>query len=268
MLTSAVLLPLLLKVAAAALVVVAASIAAEKAGPFFGGVISTLPVSTGPAYVMLALEHDDAFIADSVLSSLVTNGTMILYLVSLVWIAPRFRLLPTLFITSTLWIVCATLLRAALDWTLSSALLLNLVCYALAWAAVRNVAPEPSTRSAERRWYDVPARALLVGVLVAAVTTTSHIIGPAATGVAAIYPIALTGLLIVMYNRLGGNAVATAMRSALLANPGFALCMLTAHLAAVPLGSATALVLALLVSLAWTGALLVWRTRPPTRRPA
>lgn len=257
-----VLLPLLIKVVAAAIVVVIASIASEKAGPFFGGVISSLPVSTGPAYVLLAMEHGDGFIAGSAMSSLVTNGAMILYLASLVRIAPRFGMAATVLISSALWIVIAVALRAAADWSLSGAIALNLACYALAYGLVRGhregTAP---TSKAGPRWYDIPARAALVGILVATVTSLSHAIGPTATGIAAIYPIALTCLTVILHQRMGGGTVAAAMRSALMTNPGLALALLTAHLMAEPLGRAAALTAALLVSLAWAGALLVWRAR-------
>ena len=82
-------LPLLIRVVAASGVVVLASLAAERVGPFFGGLIATLPVSTGPAYVLLAIDHDDAFVADAALSSVVTNLSMISFLVALVLASPR-----------------------------------------------------------------------------------------------------------------------------------------------------------------------------------
>ncbi|WP_448202903.1 hypothetical protein [Azospirillum sp. sgz302134] len=263
----AVLLPLLVKVAAAAVVVVAASIASERLGPFFGGVISTLPVSTGPAYVLLAIEHDDRFIAASALSSYVSNGAMILFLASLVRIAPRHGMAVTVLASSALWIGIAVALRSAADWTLPAAILLDLACYGMAYLLVRGRRQDAPLKKAGPRWYDIPARAVLVGVLVAAVTTLSHVIGPAATGIAAIYPIALTSLTVILHQRLGGAAVAAAMRSALITNPGFGLMLLTAHLLAEPLGRAAALSAALVVSLAWAGGVLVWRART-TRRAA
>ncbi len=257
----AVLLPLLVKVASAALVVVVASIAAEKAGPFFGGMISSLPVSTGPAYVLLAIEHDDRFIEGTALSSFVSNGAMILFLATLVRIAPRCGLFMTVLASSALWIGLAVGLRAAADWTLPTAILLNLVCYGLAFLLVRGYprAQDGPLKKAQPRWYDIPARAGLVGVLVATVTTLSHVIGPEATGIAAIYPIALTSLTVILFQRLGGTTVAAAMRSALMTNPSLAFALLTLYLMAEPFGRATALSAALAMSLAWAGGLLVWR---------
>src|SRR3712207_6913224 len=47
---------------------------------------------------------------------------------------------------------------------------------------VRGWRDEGPLKKARSRWYDIPARAALVGVLVATVTSLSSIIGPTATG--------------------------------------------------------------------------------------
>ncbi|AIB11957.1 hypothetical protein ABAZ39_08075 [Azospirillum argentinense] len=260
----ALLLPLIVKIVAAALVVVAASLAAEKAGPFYGGMITALPVSTGPAFVMLAMEHGDGFVADAALSGMVGNATIVLYLALLVRIAPRWSMPATVIASSVFWIATAATLRSAVAWTLPLALLLTLACYGIAaWAVSTPIPQDTVVRVARSRWYDIPARAGLVGLLVATVTTLSHSIGPAATGIAAVFPIALTSLTAILHGRLGGGVVAAAMRSALLTNPGLALALTTAHLLAEPAGRFVALGVALAVSLSWAGGLLVWRLRQP-----
>jgi len=253
-------LPLLLRVAAAASVVVLASLAAERVGPFFGGLIATLPVSTGPAYVLLAIDHDDPFIADTALSSVATNVTMISYLVALVLLSPRLRLPASLGGALALWIGGAVLLRLV-PWTAASAVAANLAAYGMAWWLLRRGAPEPVTRRPVSRWYDVPLRAVLVGLLVVGVTTASSLIGPTATGIGAIFPIALSSLAAIVHLRLGGAAVAATMRGAVLANPGFLLSVLTTHLLAEPAGRWWALAAGLAVSLAWSAGLLVWKAR-------
>lgn len=257
-----VLLPLLIKVVAAALVVVIASIVSERAGPSVGGIISTLPVSTGPAYLLLALEHDDRFIADSALSSLVTNTAMILFLTALVRLAPRLGMVATVGLASALWIGVSVVLRALGPWSMAASVTINLAAYGLAALLVRQAVEHSAPLSRPvSRWYDIPARAVLVGVLVASVTTASHIIGPTATGIAAIYPIALTSLAVILHSRLGGTAVSAAMRSALVTNPGFLLCVIAAHLTAEPLGRYVALSIALVVSVGWAVGVLAVRRR-------
>ena len=67
-------LALAIKMAVAALFVIAATVTAERAGAAIGALVATLPVSAGPAYVFLALDHDAAFIAQSALASLALNA--------------------------------------------------------------------------------------------------------------------------------------------------------------------------------------------------
>ena len=61
---------LALRMAVAAIFVVTASVVTERSGPVIGALIATLPISAGPAYVFLALDHDAAFIAEGALASL------------------------------------------------------------------------------------------------------------------------------------------------------------------------------------------------------
>src|SRR5262249_890233 len=69
-----------LKMAVTALFVSAATIVAERLGPTVGALVATLPVSAGPVYVFLALDHDAAFISASAVASLALNTATALYL--------------------------------------------------------------------------------------------------------------------------------------------------------------------------------------------
>jgi hypothetical protein len=50
--------------------VVSASVITERSGPVIGALVATLPISAGPAYLFLSLDHDAAFIAEGALASL------------------------------------------------------------------------------------------------------------------------------------------------------------------------------------------------------
>src|SRR6185437_989441 len=67
-------LTLVVKMAITAGFVLAATITAERAGPLVAGLVATLPISAGPAYVFLALDHDAHFIAQSAVASLAVNA--------------------------------------------------------------------------------------------------------------------------------------------------------------------------------------------------
>src|SRR5205814_1859082 len=66
-----------LRMAIAAAFVVSASIVTERSGPVIGALVATLPISAGPSYVFLALDHDAAFIAEGALASLPINAATI-----------------------------------------------------------------------------------------------------------------------------------------------------------------------------------------------
>src|SRR5438270_9806528 len=80
---------LLLRMAIAAAFVVSASSIAERSGPAIGALVATLPVSAGPSYVFLALDHDAAFIAQGALSSLPVNAATIFMCQTYVVLAQR-----------------------------------------------------------------------------------------------------------------------------------------------------------------------------------
>ena len=71
------LLTLALRMAITAAFVVTASVITEKSGPVIGALVATLPISAGPSYVFLALDHDAAFIAEGALASLPINAATI-----------------------------------------------------------------------------------------------------------------------------------------------------------------------------------------------
>ncbi|HVG50998.1 MAG TPA: hypothetical protein VM867_05135, partial [Xanthobacteraceae bacterium] len=72
-------LSLVLKMAVTAAFVVVATVAAERSGPLIGGLITTLPISAGPVYMFLALDHNTQFLADTALGSLAVNPVIAVY---------------------------------------------------------------------------------------------------------------------------------------------------------------------------------------------
>jgi hypothetical protein len=82
-------LVLAVKMAISAGLVVAAAAIAERAGPLLGALVATLPISAGPAYVFVSLDHGPAFIAASALASLVMNAATTLLALTYVLLAQR-----------------------------------------------------------------------------------------------------------------------------------------------------------------------------------
>jgi len=252
---------LAVKMAITAGLVVAVAAIAERAGPLLGALVATLPISAGPAYVFVSLDHGPAFIAASALASLVMNAATALLALTYVLLAQhrggRLRLATALGV----WLASALLLRT-LPWTLGGAVALNGVVVALG-VPITQALPHPPMPPLVRRRYDVPARAALVALLVACVVGLSAQLGPVLTGILAVFPVVLTSLILIFEPRIGARPTAALIAQAIPGLGGFAVALAVLHGAAVPLGAPAALALALAVSLSCNLALFIGLRRRP-----
>lgn len=251
------LLSLLLKAATTAFIVVAASLVAERSRPFIAALVLALPVSTGPAYVLLALDHDAAFIARAALSSLAGNVAIVPAALAYAFLARRGAGLATAFAGMVAAWLAGVLAVKAFDWTIGSALILNLVVFAAAaaitWSWRGGEKPPPM----RRRWFDIPLRATIVVSVVVGVILVSERVGPAATGMAALFPASFSSFILLMHRRLGGPAVAAAFVNGMTMIFGFTGYLLVMHLFALRGEVWTGMAIGLCIPLAWSAILLV-----------
>jgi hypothetical protein len=243
------LLSLALRMAVAAAFVIAASIITERSGPAIGALVATLPVSAGPSYIFLAIDHGDDFIAQSALASLPMNAATILMCLVFVHLARHRGMLISLAAGIAVWFVFAALVRA-FQWTLLAGILLNVAALGICLPLVQRfrAAKMPLIT---RRWFDIPLRAALVATLVAIVVTLSNIVGPRVSGAIALFPVVFTSLILILQPRIGGPATAAVLANGQWGLIGFGTAIVVLHLAALPLGRAAALSLALAVCVAW-----------------
>lgn len=258
----AVWLTLALRAGVTAAIVITAAVIAERAGPRWGGLVASLPVAAGPAYVMLALQHPPQFIADAALGSMAANPATVAFGTVFVLLVVRHGLLVALPLGLLAWLGTLLMIRAAAPGTLG-VVALNLVAHMAGILLTRRqmhlVASGVKPRG--RPWFELPARAVLVGGLVATVVTASYALGPVLSGIGAVIPVTYTSLLLVVTPRQGREAAAAVMASGLRGFAGFSAGFLALHLLAVPLGSAGGMVAALAVMLAWSGGILLLRRR-------
>src|SRR5689334_6481908 len=127
---TAFLLTLVLRMVITAAFVVTASVITEKSGPVIGALIATLPISAGPSYVFLALDHDAAFIAEGALASLPINAATIFLGLTYVVLAQRHGALLRCLVAVAVWLTLATIIRSV-QWTLADGLIANVVAYAI-----------------------------------------------------------------------------------------------------------------------------------------
>ncbi|QWG23304.1 hypothetical protein KMZ93_25810 [Bradyrhizobium sediminis] len=253
-----------LRMAITAAFVVTASVITERSGPVIGALVATLPISAGPSYVFLALDHDADFIAEGALASLPINAATIFLGLTYVVLAQRRSALVSCAVALAVWIALASVIRM-FQWTLLAGLIANAVTFAICVPLLqgyRHVKMPLITR----RWYDVPLRAGLVATLVATVVTTSGWVGPRISGIIALFPIVFTSLMLILHPRIGGPATAAVIANGAWGLMGFGIAVAVLHLAALRFGSTVALSLALMTCIGWNLGLWWWGRRKLVRQ--
>ncbi len=258
---------LLMKMAVAAAIVVSCSLLAERSGPLLAAMIATLPISAGPVYVFLALDHDAAFIAGSVLGSMNSNlanaGLSLVY----VLLAQRFGTVICLAAALLTWLLIVSALQR-LAWPFVVALAVTPIVFLTLHRIVRPYLAARPAITPRRPWYAIPLRAAAVAMLAGTVTTISARVGPAWSGVLATFPIVLSSLIAILQPRIGGPASAAVIANGVLGLLGFGFALALVHVTAVPLGSWAALGLGLLVCILWNlGLMALARISAGRKRP-
>lgn len=247
------------KIAAAAAIVVAASRATERAGPLLGSMIATLPVSAGPAYVFLALDHGAAFISESARMSVAATAATAAFVAAHAVAAQRYATPACVALATLSWLAVALALQLR-EWSFVEACLLYASSFLVAILTLRRYAVVVEAPAVPKARFDLALRALLVAGVVVATNFASHAFGPAMAGVLATYPVVFTSLVLILQPRCGGRFTASVLVNGLKGLLGFGLALAVLHLAAARMSATAALLIALGVSLGWNSALLA-RTR-------
>jgi hypothetical protein len=246
-------LTLALRMAVTAAFVVSASVITERSGPVIGALVATLPISAGPSYVFLALDHDAAFIAEGALASLPVNAATIFLALTYVVLAQRRSALVSCAGAVTVWVALVALARSV-HWSLAGGLLANAVAFAICLPLLRRFR-HVKMPLFTRRWYDIPLRASLVATLVATVVTLSRWVGPSVSGTIALFPVVFTSMMLILHPRIGGPATAAVLANSGWGLLGLGIAIAVLHAAALQFGSAIALSLALATCVSWNLAL-------------
>jgi len=256
-------LTLVLRMAITAAFVVSASVITERSGPVIGALVATLPISAGPSYVFLALDHDAAFVAEGALASLPINAATILLGLTYVLLAQRRGVLVSAGAAVAVWITLASLIRAV-PWTLAGGLIANAIAFAICVPLLQRYRHVKMPRVA-RRWYDIPLRASLVATLVATVVTLSGWVGPKISGIIALFPAVFASMMLILHPRIGGPPTAAVLANSAWGLMGFGLGVAVLHVGASQFGSAIGLSLGLATCVSWN-LVLWWNGRRRTAR--
>jgi hypothetical protein len=247
---------LALKMALTAAIVVGASVAVERSGPFIGALIAALPTAAGAAYIILAVEHPAAFVADSAVGSAAGNAVVAVFALTYTLLAQRHGIVLSIGVATLVWFAAAAATRLV-HWTPLTAFVLNAAIFAVTIPlSARYRAPAVPRDRIERTRYDLLLRAATAATVVAIVTTASHRIGSFASGMFAVFPIVMGSFVVVLHPRVGGKAAGAVLAHAQPALIGLGLGFLGIHYLAVPVGVWWAYLAGLAITVAWSS--LLW----------
>lgn len=260
-------LALVAKAALTAAIIVSASLIVERGGPFLGAMIASLPTSVGAAFIIMAFEHTPQFISNAALGSLAANPAGVTFAAVYALLARRHSLAVSLGAAVMTWLAFAGALQVFhLDFW--HAIALNLVVTAICVPLTGSARRATFKKAVAPPWiYDIPLRVAAVVAFVMVLTTASSSIGDFASGVFAVFPMALSSFIVILYLRIGGPATSNVVAHAQVPLIGFIPTFAAVYLLATVIGVWWSLLIALGCSFAWNAMLWLWRARFSARLP-
>lgn len=255
------------KLASTAIVVLLATLIAERVGAFVGAMIVALPISAGPAYLFLALDHDAAFIAESARVSLGVNALVPPFLLIAAYVIRKAGLIAALAAGFAVWGGGAFMVLAT-PLSLMVAVLLNIISFIICLPLSRPLLTQPPSQALRRGYIDIIVRMVAVIAVVGTAIIVGRRLGPEAAGIAAVAPVVWTSLSVIIYARSGGAACSAIMANGIGGMIGFVMALPAVALLAGPLGWPLAFIVALALCVAWSTGLTFARPYIPLYRIA
>ncbi|HWV81528.1 MAG TPA: hypothetical protein VNZ50_08875 [Hyphomicrobiaceae bacterium] len=242
---------LAVRMAAVAIFVVIVALISERAGPFFGAMVASLPVYTGPVYVFLALDHPPQFLAHVATASVAAFAVIPVYLLIYGLLAHAGRsMLLSLAVSSAAWLAIAAFVQLY-DWSLPEALLFAVPIFSAALLLAPRFTDAVPLKAGARSWLDLAVRVLLVTLVVGIVNAVSPFVPTQLTGILSIMPTVTTSLILVLHNRIGGPATAALLAHSIGGLIGMLLAITLVAATVVRWGPVLSLSLALTVCVSW-----------------
>ena len=204
---------LLLKLVLTPVFIGGASLGARRWGPAFGGWIISLPLTSGPVALFLALDRGPAFAAAVAEASLAGCVAIAAYGVVYARTAGRHGWPVALAAGLAGWLLAALAVQPMLHWPVLAlfALIALVIIVALQLLPARASGAAVATWS---RW-DVPLRMTVATAVVLGVTAAAPILGAGTSGMLAMLPI-MTTILAVFAHRAGGTSHGIAIQRGIL----------------------------------------------------
>jgi hypothetical protein len=232
--------------------VVSVSLAARRWGPKIAGLLTGLPIVSGPALFFFAVEQGDVFASEAARAVLVSLVAVAASAVVYAWAALRTPWWISLPASWTVFFATVLLVQRA-GWTVNVALLA--ACAGLVVA--RLMLPRSGTSATgSRPGWDLPLRVFASMLLVVSLTSLAHRLGPTLSGALTPFPVAISILLAFSHAQQGSSAAISFLRGFMPGMWAFTAFCYVLSVAIVPLGMALGFAAALACTLAIQGAVL------------
>lgn len=249
---------LLLRVGLIAMFVILVTTLAERLGPFLGAMVASLPLYTGPVYFMLALQHDTAYLATATIGSLAICGATPVFALAYCVVARTRGPTVSLIVALAAWGICAAIVQSN-TWSLVEALLFVAPIYVVSVLLAQGFTRGIAMRKAERRWTDLPLRAVVVASTAGCIIWASSFLPPQLTGIFSVLPVLMSSLIMILHPRIGGAATAALFAHTLGGLVGMVLAFALINLTIHDLGPAVSLSMGLVVTLVWNLLLIFFK---------
>ena len=161
------------------------SLAVKKWGSFVGGILSGMPLTSGPIVIFLSLEQGPAFAARSAGAALSGLAAVLMTYLAYLFFSHRLAIWAACLSSLAIFIFSSVLLMFSrslpLAIVISMIIILTILCF------TRNVQGELTQRVAP--YWDIPLRMLTATALLVAITSSAHALGPQLSGLLSPFPV-------------------------------------------------------------------------------
>ena len=226
-----------------------ATLAGRKWGAAISGWLISLPLSSAPIMLFLALEHGTSFASDAARSVLLGLISVAVFCLSYSWLALRFKWLLTTIVGWTAFFTVTFLMqKAALNAPALPTFIGVLLFLSATHALLPKVKKYSLTAVTQPKW-DVPLRMVIAAGFVLLLTTLASALAPHLSGLLVPFPLFATILAVFTHRSQGSQAVLRLLRGVVLGAFSFAVFFLTVALMIEQFGIASAFIFATIAAL-------------------
>jgi hypothetical protein len=255
---------LLVKLILAPLLVAVVTLIMRKWGAKVGGLLMGLPLTTGPIFLFLAIDHGPRFAARASVGILFGLIGLAAFAVAYALSSVRFGWVGCLGFASAAFLafsVTASRLGSGIVVGASSAWIALLLASSLMRGPRLETAPPPPPPGPPpSSWWEIWVRMVAVAALTLATTALAGKLGPVLSGIAGTYPVAITVMVVFTHIELGRAAAAAMLRGSVLSWFAFASCFLVIGVLIEELGIAASMSCGALAAVI-TSVLVLWLDR-------